>query len=191
VNGRLVILSGPSGVGKDQALCAWRGVNPLVRRVVSYTTRAPAPTEADGADYHFVTEVRFTKMIAQGAFLEHKLVHGHRYGTPLANMERLLSEGRIAVLKIDVQGALEAMALRPEAIRVFLLPPSWEELERRIRSRGRDDEPQVALRLQTARWEMAQAHHYEHHVVNETGRLIDTALALDRIVAAGGGAPEQ
>lgn len=182
MSGRLVILSGPSGVGKDQALCAWRGLNPNVRRVVSYTTRRRSEGEVDGVDYHFVTEARFLALAAQGAFLEYKHVHDRYYGTPVEDMDRLLEDGFTAVLKIDVQGALDVMPKRPEATSIFVSPPSWEELERRIRSRGRDDEAQIAVRLEAARWEMEQRRHYQHEVVNETGRLIETARKIDAIV---------
>lgn len=185
MKGRLVILSGPSAVGKDQALCAWRGLNPNVRRVVSYTTRARAESEVDGVDYHFVSEERFLELVAQGAFLEHKHVHDRYYGTPLDGMERLLRAGHVAVLKIDVQGALEVMPKRPDAVSIFVSPPSWEELERRIRSRGRDDDRQIAIRLEAARWEMEQRSHYQHGVVNETDRLIETARKIDAIVTGG------
>lgn len=182
MKGTLVILSGPSGVGKDQALCAWRGLNPKVRRVVSYTTRLRAEAEVDGVDYHFVTQDRFLELAGLGAFLEYKHVHDRYYGTPIEDMERSLEAGLIAVLKIDVQGALEIMPKRPDAVTIFVSPPSWEELERRIRARGRDDEVQIAIRLEAARWEMEQRPRYQYEVVNETGQLIETARKIDAIV---------
>src|SRR4051812_46910447 len=118
MTGRLVILSGPSGVGKDTVLEQWKASNPRVHKVVAYTTRAPRPGEVDAVDYHFITPQRFQDLIEEGAFLEHKHVHGNYYATPLSDMEAMLMEGKIAVLKIDVQGAMEAMKLRPEAMSI-------------------------------------------------------------------------
>ena len=167
MNGRLVILSGPSGVGKDTVLAAWRTSNPRGHRVVAYTTRPPRPGEVDAVDYHFVTHERFQELVDEGAFLEHKLVHGNFYATPLHTMEAMLQEGLIAVLKIDVQGAIEAMRLRPEALSIFLLPPTTEDLERRIRRRGTDNEADIERRLKDARFELSQANKYTARVVND------------------------
>lgn len=165
--GRLVILSGPSGVGKDTVLREWSAFNPRVERVVSYTTRVPRKGEVDQVDYRFVNCDEFEELIAQGALLEHKLVHGNYYGTPLHAMEQMLLDGKIAVLKIDVQGAQEAMRLRPEALAIFLLPPDFETLERRIRSRGTDSPESIATRLENARYEMSCASKYTARVVND------------------------
>lgn len=173
MRGLLVIFSGPSGVGKDTLLEAWTARNPLVQRVVAYTTRAPRPGEQDGVDYHFVSRERFEELVAAGAFLEHKEVHGNGYATPLADLEAMLDRGLIAVLKIDVQGAIDAMKLRPEAISIFIAPPSFDELERRIRSRGTEDEATLLRRLENARFELSHQSEYTHIVVND---LIDRAL---------------
>lgn len=164
----LVILSGPSGVGKDTVIDAWRNADPRVRRVVAYTTRNPRPGEVDTVDYHFVPRERFLELAEGGHFLEYKEVHGNYYATPLSDMEAMLAEGLIAILKIDVQGALSAMELRPDAETVFLLPPSTEELERRIRGRGSDSDEVILRRLQNARDEMAVADRYRHRIVNES-----------------------
>jgi len=165
--GRLVILSGPSGVGKDTIIDAWSKLNPRIRRVVAYTTRAPRPGEVDGIDYHFVSVARFLELAESGAFLEFKEVHGNHYATPLHDMEAMLEEGLIAILKIDVQGALAAMELRPDAVTVFLLPPSTEELENRIRGRGTDDATTIQKRLLNAREEIALADRYQRRIVND------------------------
>ena len=117
-SGRLVILSGPSGVGKDTVINAWHARDPRVERVVAYTTRPARPGETDGLDYHFVSVDTFMELAADGAFLEYKEVHGNHYATPLRDMEAMLSAGKIAILKIDVQGALTAMELRPDAMSV-------------------------------------------------------------------------
>jgi guanylate kinase len=161
-----VILSGPSGVGKDTVIDAWRAVDTRVHRVVAYATRAPRTGETDGIDYHFVTVEEFHRKAAAGDFLEYKEVHGNWYATPLRDMEQMLEDGKIAILKIDVQGALSAMELRPDAITVFILPPSVEELERRIRGRGTDAPEAIEKRLQNARDELSVAPRYQHQVVN-------------------------
>lgn len=178
MSGRLVILSGPSGVGKDTVIDAWAARDPRVKRVVAYTTRDPRPGELDGVDYHFVSVARFEEMVEAGAFLEAKNVHGNWYATPLADMEAMLADGRVVVLKIDVQGAMVAMERMPWALTVMLAPPSDEELERRIRGRGTDAEDVVAKRLQNARDELAQAPHYQHLVVNR-----DVTDAVEEIMS--------
>ncbi len=164
--GKLVIFSGPSGVGKDTVLNAWTARNPRVQRVVAYTTRAPRPGEVEGVDYNFVPLDQFHKMASDGAFLEHKEVFGNWYATPLTDLDRMLDEDKIAVLKIDVQGALSAMALRADALTVFIMPPSEEELERRIRGRATDASDVIERRLRNAREEMALASRYRHVLVN-------------------------
>jgi guanylate kinase len=178
--GRLVILSGPSGVGKDTVLEAWRRANPRVQRVVAYTTRQIRDNEVDGVDYHFVSKERFQRHVAAGDFLEHKEVHGNCYATPLADMERMLEEGKVAVLKIDVQGALTARDLRPDALSIFLLPPDFQELERRIVGRATDDPDAIQRRLANARGEMALADRYDVRIVNddidEVVRRLEQAL---------------
>jgi guanylate kinase len=179
--GKLVILSGPSGVGKDTLIQEWRKINPKVERVVAYTTRYPRTGEVAGVDYHFTPRATFERMARDGEFLEWKEVHGNLYATPLADMNRLLQEGKIAVLKIDVQGALTAMELREDAVSIFIEPPSWEELERRIRRRGLDSEDVVNRRLMNARSELALADSYHHRLVNDD--LQRSAAEIDRIVA--------
>lgn len=179
MTGRIVILSGPSGVGKDTVLAAWTARNPWVRRVVATTTRAPRPGEEDGVAYTFVSRERFRELAEAGAFLEWKEVHGNFYATPLESLERMLAAGLIAVLKIDVQGALTAMELRPDALAIFLMPPSMEELERRIRSRATESEDTIQMRLRNAREEIEIGRSYHHRVVNdEIERCVDRLEAL-------------
>ncbi len=179
--GRLVILSGPSGVGKDTVINAWQARNPDVARVVAYTTRDPRPGELDGLDYNFVSREIFEAKAADGDFLEFKEVHGNFYATPLKDMEAMLSEGMIAILKIDVQGALTAMELRSDALTVFLMPPSVDELEGRIRGRGTEDDATIAKRLKNAHDEMAVRDRYQHIVVNQD--VEDTVDTLERLVS--------
>lgn len=167
MSGRLVIVSGPSGVGKDTVIDAWTAADPTVKRVVACTTRAPRQGEVDGVDYRFLDKCEFMARADAGEFLEHKLVHGNYYATPVDQVERLLAEGKTAVLKIDVEGALTVMEKRPDAVAVFVLAPSDEELERRIRGRGTEDEPVILARLAAARDEIAHATHYHYQVVND------------------------
>lgn len=178
MSGRIVILSGPSGVGKDTVLAAWNARNPQVRRVVATTTRAPRTGEQNGVDYTFVSRERFVELADAGAFLEWKEVHGNLYATPLDALERMLAEGLVAILKIDVQGALTAMEKRPDAVSIFLMPPSMEELERRIRSRATDSEETIQVRLANAREEIEVGRRYHHRVVND-----DVERCVDRLEA--------
>lgn len=181
-SGTLVILSGPSGVGKDTVIDAWRDQDPRVKRVVAYTTRPARQGERDGIDYRFVSLQEFLRLAESGAFLEFKEVHGNHYATPLHDMEDMLKAGQIAVLKIDVQGALTAMELRPDAMSVFLMPPSADELERRIRARNLDTDGVILRRLINAREEMALAHHYKHQIVNDS--VPEVVKELTRLVPA-------
>lgn len=167
MSGKLVILSGPSGVGKDTVIAEWARLDPRVERVVAYTTRTPRAGEMDGVDYHFVTPAEFCDKADRGEFLEWKEVHENLYATPLLDMEAMLQAGKVAILKIDVQGGIEAMAKRPDALSIFLLPPSFEELERRIRDRAADDEATIQKRLQNARDEIAVSDRYQYRVVND------------------------
>jgi guanylate kinase len=187
MRGKLVILSGPSGVGKDTVLVAWTKANPKVVRVISYTTRPIRPGETDGIDYHFVDRDRFLELVGEGAFLEFKEVHGNLYATPLADMNALLEAGKIAVLKIDVQGAQTAMEKRPDALTIFLLPPSHEELEARIRGRATEDDEAIRVRLENARQELEVSRHYQHRLVNMD--IDQTVAALEAIVTPVGSAP--
>lgn len=173
--GLLVVLSGPAGVGKDTLIEQWQLVAPNVRRLVTYTTRPQALTERHGLDYYFVTEAEFDALRAQGAFIEYAQVHGNWYGTPRREMEELRNAGRDVVLRIDVQGAMQVRAQYPEAILIFVAPPSLQELEQRLRRRGRDDEESIQLRLLNAREEMEYIPRYDYLIINDDlNRALET-----------------
>lgn len=167
MKGKIVILSGPSGAGKDTVIDAWRLRNPVVKRVVAYTTRAPRPGEVNGEAYHFVTRDDFMDRANSGQFLEWKEVHGNLYATPLEDLRTMVDAGLIAVLKIDVQGAIAAMEKLPEAISIFLMPPSIEELEHRLRERHTDSADEINKRLENAEWEISNSSRYKYRVVND------------------------
>jgi len=178
----LVIVSGPSAVGKDTVLERWMQTDDRVCRVVTYTTRAPRAGEVDGSDYHFVSRAEFEKMAGEGAFLEAKEVHGNLYGSPVRETDAAIADGKIAVLKIDVQGALDVMRKRTDTASVFILPPSVEELERRMRARALDSEDDIQTRLKNALWELGQAPAYRFRIVNDA---LESAVAeLSSAIAA-------
>ena len=165
--GRLIVISGPSGVGKDTVLHELFVLDPHLRYSVSYTTRAPRPGEVDGVSYTFVDEATFTAMADRGEFLEWARVHGNLYGTSLARVRESLARGEDIVLKIDVQGAEQQRGRVPEAVFIFLLPPSLEELRERLRARESEDADSLAVREADAVRELAEAERYDHRVVND------------------------
>lgn len=182
MKGLIVILSGPSGVGKDTVLLKWIHMNPLVEKMVSYTTRPPRPGEVDGYDYRFVSHEEFEELARRGEFFESENVYGNYYASPSRQIERALIDGKIAVLKIDVKGARKAMKLRPDALTVFIVPPSFEELERRVRERSTESEPEIRRRLAVARDELRASIDYEYRVVNDS---VDNAVRqINEIVMA-------
>lgn len=176
--GLLVVVAGPSGVGKGTVHRRVRAALPDSVLSVSATTRAPRPGERDGVDYHFVDDARFDRMIAGDELLEHATYAGHRYGTPRADVEQAVANGQVVVLDIEVQGALQIRARFPEALLVFLAPPSLAELERRLRGRGTEDDDAVARRLDTAQRELANQHHFDVVAVNgRLDRCVEEVLA--------------
>lgn len=164
--GKLFIISGASGVGKSTVLKNVMSSRNDLRFSVSATTRPPRPGEVDGVHYYFVTEERFEKMIAEDAFLEYDNHAKNYYGTPIRQLEEKLEMGH-AILDIEPAGAAIARKKRPDAILIFIMPPSMEELERRLRSRGDTDEEQIAIRMERAKWEMDQRSWYDYVVVND------------------------
>ena len=168
MSGKCIVLSGPSGVGKDTVLHELFSRDPRLRYSISYTTRPPRPGEVDGVSYTFVDEESFRRLEEQGEFLETATVHGNRYGTSRGRVEAMLARGEHVILKIDVQGAATVRDRLPEAIFVFLMPPSLEVLRRRLRDRGTDDDDALARRDADAVREMAEAERYDHLVVNDS-----------------------
>lgn len=180
--GLLVVLSGPSGTGKSTVITALLRRRNDIRFSVSATTRAPRPGEEDGREYYFKSREQFLQMIAEDAFLEHAEYVDNFYGTPAASVEENMRAGYHVLLDIEVQGAAQVMAKRPDAVSVFLRPPSLEVLEKRLRGRGTDDEARIASRLAAAQREMAQAKHYTYTVVNDDAEK--AAGDLDAILTA-------
>jgi len=165
--GIAIIISGPSGVGKDTIIDRWREIDPTVERVVAFTTRPPRPGEVDGHSYFFVSSSTFNSLAESGHFLEYKEVHGNFYATPLKNLREMIRQGKKAILKIDVQGALQVIDEHPEFLTIFLLPPTPEELNRRLSERGTEDPATLSERIKNAEFELAQAHLYKHQVIND------------------------
>ena len=165
--GQLIVVSGPSGVGKDSVLARLFEIDPSLTYSVSYTTRAPRPGEVDGVDYSFVSDAEFDRLVADGALLEWANVHGHRYGTSRARVEEALAAGRDVVLNVDVQGGAAIRELVPGALLVFLQPPDMEELARRRVARGTEDAADLERRASDADIEMGYSHRYDVAVVND------------------------
>ncbi|WP_019286115.1 guanylate kinase [Arsenicicoccus bolidensis] len=168
---RLVVLAGPTAVGKGTVAAYVRDHHPEVWLSVSATTRAPRPGERDGVHYHFLDRAEFERRRDAGEFLEWATVHGtNLYGTPRWPVDEVLAEGRPALLEIDLQGARQVRESMPEALFVFLAPPSWDELVRRLVGRGTEDEAERARRLATARAEIAAQAEFDVTVVNDDVR---------------------
>jgi guanylate kinase len=168
VGRQVIVTSAPSGAGKSSVLAGvMRGIGGL-RFSVSHTTRAPRGTERDGVEYHFVPREAFERLVAEGGFLEHADVHGELYGTARSEVERARRDGVDLLLDIDVQGAAQVRESLPSAVTVFLLPPSFEELERRLRGRGVDSESSIRRRLAGARAELLRVGEFDYAIVNES-----------------------
>jgi guanylate kinase len=168
---RLTVLAGPTAVGKGTLAAYVREHHPEVWLSVSVTTRRPRPGEVEGVHYHFVSDERFDEMVAAGELLESAVVHGRaKYGTPRAPVEEALAAGRPTLLEIDLAGARQVRASMPDAFFVFLAPPSWDELVRRLVGRGTEDAEERATRLDTARVELAAAEEFDVTVVNDDVR---------------------
>lgn len=180
--GFLIVVSGPSGAGKGTVCTAFLKEHEDVAYSVSATTRAPRSGEQEGVNYYFLSRGEFESMIANGELLEWAEVYGNYYGTPLKKIEEKLAQGQDILLEIDTQGALNVQKKFPDGIYVFILPPSIQELEKRLRGRGTDSEEAVARRLSAAAGEIAVAKEYAYTIVNDT--INDSVQTLAAIVSA-------
>ena len=180
--GRIFIVTGPSGVGKTSILDRVRAGMDRVAFSVSFTTRKPRGSERDGENYHFTDERAFMEMVEKDEFLEWAVVHNHRYGTSQAMLEAILERGDDALLDIDVQGALQVMGKLPDALSIFILPPSCEALEERLAGRGDTSPEEMRDRLKVARGEIRFFRSFKYLVVNE--RLEEAAGAVRSIISA-------
>ncbi len=166
--GKTFIISGPSGVGKSTVLAAlFQGRDDLYFSV-SATTRPPREGEEDGKDYHFISADTFRRMIEEDSFLEYAEYVGNFYGTPKRYVDEAMDAGKDVILDIEIQGAGQVCAKRPETVRIFIAPPSWEELERRLTSRGTDTPEKIQKRLLRAKVELESASVYDYFVINDT-----------------------
>lgn len=184
--GVLLVLSGPSGVGKSTVIHKLMDLRGKIEFSVSATTRAPRPGEVDGREYFFVTREEFESMVERGELLEHAEFVGNCYGTPKSQVLRRLEDGITVVLDIEVQGASQVKALMPEALTVFIAPPSLAILEQRLRGRGTENEETIASRLIRAREELELAPTYDYTVVNDDADRAARELGeiLDRWTAS-------
>lgn len=171
--GKLVVLTGPSGVGKGTLLRSLLMNHPEIYLSISATTRSPRPGEEDGKNYYFLERSRFEQMLEAGEFLEWAEFAGNYYGTPRKAIEEQITQGKIVLLEIELQGARQVRQSFPEGLQIFILPPSVEELERRIRDRGQDSPEAISRRLKQAQIELAAAGEFDIQIVNDD---LDEAL---------------
>jgi guanylate kinase len=167
------VVAAPSGAGKSSLVKALMELDAAVRPSVSHTTRPPRGQEKDGREYHFVSDEAFDALIQQEAFLEWATVHGHRYGTSRDSIEQRIAQGADVVLEIDYQGALQIKKIFANAVLIFILPPSWDELRSRLQNRGEDSLDVIETRLKNAAHEMSQAPKFDFVIINE---LFERAL---------------
>ena len=171
--GNLFVVAAPSGAGKSSLVKALMELDARLRHSVSHTTRAPRGQEKDGREYHFVSHETFDAMVAQDAFVEWANVHSQRYGTSKKGIEDLMAQGADVILEIDFQGAVQIKNIFANAICIFILPPSWEELRSRLERRGEDKPEIIDLRMKNAQEEVSHADKFDFVIINE---LFDTAL---------------
>ena len=171
--GNLFVVSAPSGAGKSSLVKALLELDSQVFRSISHTTRSPRGQEKHGREYYFASRDDFERMIASNAFVEWANVHGRRYGTAKKTLEARVKEGADVLLEIDYQGALQVKQAFPNAVLIFILPPSWDELRSRLETRGEDAPEIIELRLKNAAEEMAQVAHFDFVIINE---LFESAL---------------
>jgi len=165
--GRLFVITAPSGAGKSSLIQAVLKEDPSLKLSTSYTTRAPRPGEQNGREYHFVEDGEFLAMRSRGEFLESAQVHGNRYGTAKRVIDEALKRGHDLLLEIDWQGARQVRKLHPDCVGIYVLPPSIEELERRMRTRGQDSEEVIQRRLANARDELTHVDEFKYRIINK------------------------
>lgn len=177
--GKTFIICGPSGVGKGTVVARLMASDPTLYFSVSATTRAPRPGEVDGKHYHFLTQEQFDQWVNEDQFLEHAEFVGNRYGTPRQFIDKAMEQGRDVILDIEIQGAEQVHQKRPEAVRIFIAPPSWDELERRLIGRGTEDMDKVRSRLQRGKEEFLVAKDFDYFVINDTvDRAVEEISAI-------------
>jgi guanylate kinase len=179
---RVFVITGPSGVGKGTLIRTLLQRVPELELAVSATTRRPRPGETHGVDYHFLSDEEFERRVKAGDFVEHARFSGRRYGTLRSELEQRLAGGHAVVLEIEVQGARQIRDAVPDAVQIFIAPPSEQALRVRLIGRGTDDPEQVAARLETARRELRAQDEFGHVVIND--RLEDASYALEQCVRA-------
>ena len=178
--GKLIVLTGPSGVGKGTLVRSLLPRHQNLFLSISATTRQPRPGEVDGRDYFFKTRDQFEAMIAAGELLEWAEYAGNYYGTPLPPVKTQIQQGNFVLLEIEVIGANRVKEIYADALRIFILPPSFDELEQRLRGRGNDPETAIAKRLVRAKEELAMSHEFDHEIVNDD---LETALTeLEKVI---------
>jgi guanylate kinase len=179
--GTVFVVSGPSGVGKSTIVKRVLEADPLVRFSVSHTTRPPRAGERDGHEYHFVSAAEFQKLVREEAFLEHAVYQSNHYGTSREAVERPTRDGHDLILEVEIQGAEQLRRVLPEAVRVFIAPPSLETLEVRLRKRQTETDEVMRSRLERAREEMTYAAQCQHRIVNESvDKAVDELLRIIR-----------
>jgi guanylate kinase len=183
-NPLLVVVSGPSGVGKSTIVAQLARAHPQVIPIVTATTRARRPNEIDKVHYHFLDALEFERLRDAGELLECATVHGHWYGTPVQQVRGILAAGRDAILTIDPQGARTVRQLVPDALLIFVMPPSLEDLDDRLLKRGSESSESLAVRRRNAELEMDSSGDYDHVIVNETDHPEDAAERIWEIIQA-------
>jgi guanylate kinase len=183
-NPLLVVVSGPSGVGKSTIVADLTRAHPQVVPIVTATTRPRRPEEVDKVHYHFLSADAFESLRSSGGLLEAALVHGNWYGTPIQQVRGILAAGRDAILTIDPQGARSVHKVVPDALLIFVMPPSIKDLDHRLASRGSESEESLAVRRRNAELEMASSGDYDYVIVNETGHSDKAAERIWEIIQA-------
>jgi len=180
----LLVLSGPSGAGKDAVLYRMKELKAPLCSIVTATTRPKRPAEKDGVNYHFVSEVEFQRMIKQKALLEYANVYGNWYGVPKQPVKEALDRGEDVIVKVDIQGADSIKKLVPQAVSIFLVAPSMQELNNRLKQRNTESKTDLELRLQTAIEEMERRHRFDYVVVNHPQQLDSVVEEIRAIITA-------